>query len=70
MRKNVYRIFFRTGSINKNKEALARERDRLLNEINLAKDRYAQSVRYQEDLEKKSEAMEAKLMELTAEFEV
>lgn len=60
----------RAGALAKNKEALAREKERLMNEVANNKERLNNSLKYQEELEKKCEAAEARINELSTELEV
>lgn len=49
---------------------MAREKERLMNEVANAKERLSNQLKYQEDLEKKNEAAEAKISELSTDLEV
>lgn len=60
----------RVGALSKNKEAMAREKERLLNEIQNAREKYANGLKYTEELEKRNEATELKLSEVSTELEV
>lgn len=65
-----FSLHIRAGSLAKNKEAMAREKERLMNEVANAKERLNNSLKYQEDLEKKNDAAESKISELSTELEV
>lgn len=54
----------------KTKEAQAKERDRMLNEISSLRERLNAALTYQEELEHKNSSADLRLMELQQELEV
>lgn len=54
----------------KNKEALAREKERLTAELATQKERLSNALKYQEELERRNDSADTRIAELSVELEV
>ncbi|XP_047099162.1 cilia- and flagella-associated protein 58-like [Schistocerca piceifrons] len=59
-----------SGPAAKSKEGLMKEREKLLNDLSVIKERLANTLNYQAELEKEMSAADARISELTQEVEV
>jgi hypothetical protein len=66
----LFRMCCRFHGDVKGKDNIFRERERLLHEVEMLRERFANALTVQEDLERKSSAADQRCKELTQELEV